>query len=126
MSQIRRNLLLSFAVTIMMLVVLPNLQKSADAQTDASPPHTISNLIHALDQRTKDESGFLINFKFVTPLIEGETNWQIPFSDTTQHLYRSIDIIENDYLCFREKAGGADFERCTPFSNIAQISYLNN
>jgi len=124
MSQTSRNLLISLVVVIMMLVVLPNSQKSADAQADTAP--NMAELIKNLNQKTKDIPGFIFNIQFVTPLIENQPDFQIPFFDASQHLNRAIDTIGSDYVCFREIAGGADFERCTPFSNIAEIAYLNN
>jgi hypothetical protein len=82
----------------------------------------MKTLLERLDQRMVDEQGFMVTVRFVISLNSWENAWTLGDPDDPRHRY--INEIGDDYVCFKEKAGGTDGIRCTPFSNIAGVSYL--
>jgi len=122
---VKRCLYILVTFTVFLLTPITGLRETSQAQDEASLTG-MASLIEKLDQRTKDEPGFTVGFRFVTPLLEDELSWSIPLSDREHDVERWIGEVEQDYLCFYETAGSAEIVRCTPFSNIAAITYLNN
>ena len=74
--------------------------------------------------RQIEESYLVVFFKFKEPLVEDEKIWGI--GDPNSEIIRTIVEIGDDYVCFNELRGGAEGWRCTPFTNIVSVSFLNN
>jgi hypothetical protein len=73
-----------------------------------------------LERLNSGDGKFTVQFH--TPLAPGETVWGLPGGEPTQ---RHISEIGDDYVCFTEQWNNSTRDRCTPFSNIASISYIH-
>ena len=104
-------------------IVFPYSQYRANAQDS---PKGMSQLLTVLNDRTHKESGFSIHFSFAVPLVEGEEDWVIPTGDTSSLRHITIDSIGADHICFGDLGGSAYGIRCTPFSNIVQVFWVDN
>jgi hypothetical protein len=107
-------------VTLVLTTLLITQVYSQSEASDSSAK--ISLLLKQLDQDGKQ-----ILFRFTIPLVADETVWAIPdeIQGDEDEISRYISDIGDDYICFDELAGQAYSIRCTPFSNIVSISYLN-
>lgn len=121
-----RNVLFSIITFTIMIVIFIGRSEFSNIQAQEVSPKTMSQLLVELNNRIKEEPGFGIGFSFVKPLLDDEFMWSIPFSDREFGLERWIGDVGEDFICFFELAGQAEIVRCTPFSNIAGITYLNN
>lgn len=114
-------ILLLFSTTTMSLV-----QNSTMAQ-ERSQNSNMRELLESLSARVEAQPGFEVSIKFAQPLMDNdEILWSIPYSPQDQDLYRTFGEIGNDFICFDERAGSANVTRCTPFSNIISLGYLDN
>ena len=104
---------------ILVLYVLMEVNPSVEAQDNKMNFHS---LLLRMNEMHSNDSGFTFIVTFLSPLIKDESAWII--GDPNDQYRRTVDEIGEDYVCFREHGGGEDFVRCTPFSNILQISYL--
>jgi hypothetical protein len=118
-----RHLSLSILVVVLVLLSI-NISLISAGSVQNETHDNMQGLLEGLVEKMYDEPGLIIFITFANPLVGDETTWGIGDPDDT--LERRIVEIGEDYLCFRELAGGADGRRCTPFSNIVSISYLNN
>lgn len=117
--------LLNLAILVIALVALSihtALIGAASAQSNSDG--NMQALFERLVEKMRDEPGLIVFITFANPLVGEETTWGI--GDPDDSLLRTIVEIGEDYLCFREIGGAAEGRRCTPFSNIVSISYLNN
>ena len=114
---------------IITIVVLTTLSTTLLTLTSSSrgvyAQETASNMRTLLTHLDEEEVSIL--FQFAVPLVAEQTDWIIPNGLDGQDDDISINISEigDDYICFDELAGQAYSNRCTPFSNIVSISYLN-
>jgi hypothetical protein len=65
--------------------------------------------------------GKAITFDFIVPLVTGERVWTLP----DEKAKRNISVVGTDYVCFSEPWNEGSRERCTLFSNITSITFLN-
>lgn len=104
-------------------VVSTNLITSTVRAQDSATSN-MQSLIERLVNRMNDEHGFRIFIDFEHPLVEDQATWEI--GDPNDRLQRSIVEVGQDYICFQEIGLAADGRRCTPFTNIVSVFYLNN
>lgn len=105
------------------IVALVVLVAAAGAQTAtptpaapaAAAPSRMADLIGAA--LASDQA---LTFDFVVPLVTGERVWSVPDGSAN----RTISAIGADYVCFSEPWNEGSRERCTPFSNIASVTFL--
>ena len=92
--------------------------KDVQAQEATSNMRTV--LMHLNDEKVT------VLFQFATPLVANQTDWIIPdLGETDPNVSHVISEIGDNHICFWERAGEAISIRCTPYSNIVSISYLN-
>ena len=113
-----------YALIVILAILFTNVPRINEASAQNGAGDDMQKLITRLVSKANDAPGLIIFIKFANPLINDELVWGI--GDPGDKLERHIVEIGKDYLCFREIAGGADSRRCTPFSNIVSITYLNN
>lgn len=105
-------------VVLMALVVVHSSNKVAAQEQKLN----MSNLFSRLHENEVE-----VLFQFAIPLVSDQNVWIVP--DGIDGLDDEITIhiadIGEDYICFRMRSGQAIDVRCTPFSNIASISYLD-
>lgn len=88
------------------------------AEEDSS---TMSDLL----VRISDEE---VTFQFTVPLIADQRFWTVPdgLNDgSDDETTIQINEIGQNYICFRVRSGQAIDVICTPFTNIASVSYLD-
>lgn len=61
-----------------------------------------------------------VTVEFQSPLISGERTWTLP----DESRGRAIDQIGVDFVCFRERWNDDTRLRCTPYSNIASLTFI--
>jgi hypothetical protein len=61
-----------------------------------------------------------VTVEFQIPLISGERTWTLP----DESRGRAIDQIGVDFVCFRERWNDDTRLRCTPYSNIASLTFI--
>jgi hypothetical protein len=111
------SLFLIFVLAI--LSIGPSLTSAQNGTAD-----NMQALLERLVEKVDNNPGLIVYITFVHPLVGNETEWGI--GDPADDLNRRIVEVGEDYVCFREILGAADERRCTPFSNIVGITYLNN
>jgi len=117
--------LLNLAILVIALVALSiNAALISASSTQSNSDGNMQGLVERLVEKLNDEPGLIIFIAFANPLVGDETTWGI--GDPDDNRLRRIVEIGKDYLCFRDVGGAAEGRRCTPFSNIVSISYLNN
>jgi hypothetical protein len=109
-----------FAVIFMFLALL--VMHSSDKVAAQEPRLNMSNLLNRLYE---DEVEVL--FQFAIPLVADQNVWTVPdgIDGPEDEITIQIAEIGEDYICFRMRSGQAIDMRCTPFSNIVSISYLD-
>ena len=110
--------LLALVIAVILIQAMSLSVKSAKAQ--ATQPSMQELFLQMNEQRLKDED-FVFGVEFVVPL-GSESLWRI--GDPNDQYRRSIEKIGMDYVCFRERHDSFQLARCTPFSNISEISYM--
>lgn len=96
--------------------------RGANAQSGDSDMRT---LLERLEQEISDSEREVF-FEFVHPLIGDETQWTIPDIESEGgYIKHAISEIGEDYICFDERLGEIIMQRCTPFTNIASVSYIS-
>ena len=95
---------------------------SIQAQDNAT---NLKGLLNALNERLINEDGFIITLELIHS-ISDETTITIMRGTTKDDVRTSIGDIGDDYLCLEELRGTALFMNCIPFTNIAQITFLEN
>jgi hypothetical protein len=130
MWQVARNRLNPTSITLLTFTVMTLLLLLYSTSRAGGRENHTDNLRAMLENantRTEGTSPITLVFKFNQPLMDtGETLWEIPYYSQEEDIVRWIGEIGNDYLCFYERAGSAVVIRCTPFSNIVAVSYLEN
>lgn len=128
MRQLTNRHLFQTLITLLLVIVvslfigmMANNQSRVFAQTESK---TMRTLLESLNTKLDERPGLIVFFNFQNPLIEGENAWEIG-NPEDERLRRMVEI-GDDYVCFRDVAGAADGRRCTPYSNIVSITYLNN
>jgi hypothetical protein len=120
---------ISTVIMVGLVVVIVGLTLNTLLITQVYSQAKISDSVTKMSLLIKqlDENGKQILFQFVVPLVADETSWIIPDENESDEdqISRDISDIGDDYICFDELAGQAYSVRCTLFSNIASISYLN-
>lgn len=97
------------------------------AAQERGPNTNMRELLTSLDSRIKTEPDLGVTIKFIQPLIDvDEFFWEIPYQSEDGDFRRDFGEIGDDFICFDERAGSSFGTRCTPFSNIAAITYFNN
>lgn len=87
----------------------------AAAHVRAGAPSTMADLLN--EAIISEER---ITFDFIVPVVTGERVWTLP-DDASK---RVISAVGADYVCFSEPWNDGSRERCTPFSNIASVTFL--
>jgi len=128
MSQIKQFSLLLVCVCLAVLFtsgLQTNLIKAQNTnETSNTIEKSMESLVNRLIEKMNNEPGKILYFSFVKPLVGDTTDLAI--GDPKDKYETRIVEVGKDYLCFREIAGSADGRRCTPFSNIVSVFYLNN
>jgi hypothetical protein len=120
-SQIVIGLLL---ILLLALATHTTINASANSEA-ANEQRNLKLLLERMDGKLRNEKGFIVIIDFINPLLADEKSWSI--GDPSDKYNRSINEIGDDYLCFKEQFGqGPDFIRCTPFSNIVSVDYLDD
>lgn len=122
---VRKNIETSIfvlALSVLLLIVFLFTQVISHTKAADNTTSNMSQLIKELNDTKKQ-----ILFQFTVPLVANETTWNVPSDsrNSDDQVSRYISSVGEDYVCFDELAGQAYSIRCTPFSNIASISYLN-
>jgi hypothetical protein len=122
---VRKNIQTSIvilALSILLLIAFLFTQVISHTKAADNLASNMSQLLKQLNDNKKP-----ILFQFVVPIVADETLWSIPSNtqNSEDEISRYISSVGDDYVCFDELAGQAYSIRCTPFSNIASISYLN-
>ncbi len=107
---------LLLALGLVVVVMAQTATPSPAAAQNAPAPTNFGELI--AQARASDKA---ITFDFTVPLVTGERVWTLP-DDTAK---RTISSIGNDYVCFSERWNDGYRQRCTPFSNITSITFLD-
>ena len=105
-----RLLLIGIAVAVLLSGMWLLLQSPAPSQAQ-DPPQTMRLLIEDLIAR-----GEPMQFEFAEPIAPGFTFRESNGSDLT---------VGDDFACFSEPWNNGQRLRCTPFSNIVSISYID-
>jgi hypothetical protein len=113
-------ILASLLVALTALWYVGKTSEQAKAQNSTLEMRT---LLEQLKERTQNEPGFVIVFRFANPLIADELWWDVPYVEGERH--RSLGEIGYDFVCFYDGGGSSVGTQCTPFSNIVVVSYLN-
>ncbi|MCC6615497.1 MAG: hypothetical protein IT320_18635 [Anaerolineae bacterium] len=87
-----------------------------------SQPPSLRDLFLRVVEMRQANSDFVFGVEFVAPLGADEV-WLI--GSANDELRRSIDEVGSDYVCFREHHDAFQLVRCTPFVNVAEISYMD-
>ena len=117
--------LLAISVLIGALVLFSvNLLLTEHASAQSGYSDDMQGLLNRLSDRMNTERGFRFFIDFAHPLLLDQTTWEI--GDPADKSGRRVIEVGKDYVCFQEIGGAADGRRCTPFSNIVSIFYLNN
>jgi hypothetical protein len=82
---------------------------------------TMQQLFLQLDQKQLDDHDFTFSVRFVAPLGSEEI---FLIGDPSDRRYRLIEEVGADYVCFRQRDDSYNAIRCTPFSNIREVNYL--
>jgi hypothetical protein len=117
----RKIMMMFVAVTVCLLLAFVGtalLPREAQAQNVAGDFRT---RMVGLWERQSANSSFVVHFQFHTALIVGESTWSI--GDPADTSRRVISEIGTDYVCFTENYSPSTYTRCTPFTNIASVSY---
>jgi hypothetical protein len=118
--------LFTFAFVLFTIAIGLTTGASAIAQ-EQSDYTNLKGLLEALRSRIESEASFQVTFKFAQPLMDNnEIFWHIPYYSEEDDIDRWIGDIGDDFICFYERAGSASVVRCTPFSNISSITYLES
>ncbi len=108
---------LFFAVIMVIALVIVNASTSVDAQSE---PNNLQTYFEGLVDDIN--AGILVN---VTIEFSSGTDTQMILASSNQDDGGSRIIeIGSDYICFDENVGGGYATFCTPYSNIASISYI--
>ncbi len=100
----------------LVVVVMAQTATPTAADLNAPAPNQFGELI--AQARASDK---VITFDFTVPLVTGERVWTLP-DDSAK---RTISSVGSDYVCFSERWNDGYRERCTPFSNITSITFLD-
>ncbi len=106
--------ILSVPLLIALALLLVALLSSATAQTDPAPADTLPALLQA---RLRTQPDALLVVTLTTPLSNG------------QSLLSSADWVLRvgaDHLCFGEPWNDGLRQHCTPFSNVASVSFVES
>ena len=113
------------AVLIAVLLTTISIINASSNTQAVNEQRNIKLLLQRMDDKLCNEKGFIVIIDFINPLLADEKSWSI--GDPSDKYNRSINEIGDDYLCFKERFGqGPDFIRCTPFSNIVSVNYLDD
>lgn len=102
--------LLMICAALLLVALLPR----AAAQTDSAPADSFAAL---LQTRLRTQPDALLVVTLTTPL----TNGQSLLSSDTWSLRVGVD-----YLCFGEPWNDGTRQHCTPFSNVAAVSFAES
>jgi hypothetical protein len=85
----------------------------------------VLDMNNLLNRLYEDEVEVL--FQFAIPLVADQNVWIVPdgINGSEDEITIQIAEIGEDYICFRMRSGQAIDMRCTPFSNIVSVSYLD-
>jgi len=114
LPKVRPVILLLISLLAAIVLLIASWSNQATAQTSA-----------AQDMRTMflnlTRSSAPITILFDKPLVSNESMWTLPDTEAN----RSIAEVGADYVCFSEPWNHTTRNRCTPFSNIISVSYIN-
>ena len=113
-----KRLAVVLLVVVGMIGIALLLQTSAQEVNAQTASTTMSQLLKQLSAEQRQ-----ITFGFVVPLVADENIWVVP--NENNDISINIDKIGEDHICFLRRGGQAYDEICTPFTNIAAVSYLN-
>jgi hypothetical protein len=86
----------------------------------------LQSLLELLRQKITTDSDFSVTFQFNAPLIkDDDVWWSVPYFDSNSELTRDLYNVGEDYVCFHERWGDVSMIRCTPFSNVVSIVYID-
>lgn len=113
-------LIVGIAIFVMLLTLPVVLSSNKVAAQE--PRLNMNNLLNRLH---RDEVEIL--FQFAIPLVADQNVWTVPdrIDGPEDEITIQIAEIGEDYICFRMRSGQAIDMRCTPFSNIVSVSYLD-
>lgn len=111
-------------LTLILFSILLSGSSSVESIKAQGGVSSMQSRLQDLDSKISSSPGFLFQIQFVTPLVGKEASWTMGGGDAKTK--RRIESIGNDSVCFIDYAEGAKFIYCTPFFNIASISYLDN
>jgi len=104
------SILVAAAVLLTLALVWGQMRTPAPSQAQ-TPPDTLRLMIEDLIT-----SGTRVEFEFAEPIAPGFTFRESTGADMT---------VGEDYVCFSEPWNDGLRYRCTPFTNIVTISYLD-
>jgi hypothetical protein len=119
---------ISFGAIIILitLVCIQSVWKTTPV-TATDESHNMRILLENLKQKLAKGGDFTVVFQFGIPLVKDDTTlWSFPYPAENPDMQLSLGEIGDDYICFDELAGEGFVTRCTPFSNIATVSYAEH
>lgn len=117
-----KNMLITFAGLITLLLVLGFLFSNTTLATEQDNQFSMQSLFQRLNR-----DGVTATIRFIASPVTNEPVWivpsQTPIENENISILRAISEISEDHICFSVTAGGSRTVTCVPFTNIASVTY---